>query len=102
MPSRGAPRLADAKVVRGRTRLDASQPKRGHAHADREVLGQIQSLVDEEHALLEIGPKHELSPAQHDRLKAIEVSLDQCWDLLRQRRARREFGENPDDERYKQ
>jgi hypothetical protein len=32
-----------------------------------------------------------------DRLRRSEVTLDQCWDLLRQRRARREYGENPDE-----
>jgi len=64
---------------------------------DIEVLGEIQHLVEEEHSLLEAGSTQELSPEQHDRLKAIEVSLDRCWDFLRQRRAKREFGENPDD-----
>ena len=34
---------------------------------------------------------------EHDRLRRLEVELDQCWDLLRQRRAKREFGENPDE-----
>jgi hypothetical protein len=63
---------------------------------DRDVLDQIQRLVDEEHGLLNQGPRHELSETDHSRLSAIEVNLDQCWDLLRQRRARREFGQNPD------
>ena len=35
--------------------------------------------------------------AEEQRLRDVEVQLDQCWDLLRQRRARREFGRNPDD-----
>jgi hypothetical protein len=78
---------------------------------DQQVLGQISSLVDEEHALLDSGAKRELTPEQHARLKAIEVSLDQCWDLLRQRRAKREYGEDPNEaqvrdkgtvERYRQ
>ncbi len=39
----------------------------------------------------------DLSEEQHARLREVEVSLDQCWDLLRQRRAHREFGQNPDE-----
>ncbi len=38
-----------------------------------------------------------LSPAESERLRSVEVQLDQCWDLLRQRRARREFGQDPDE-----
>ena len=36
-------------------------------------------------------------PARHERLEAVKVELDRCWDLLRQRRAREEFGLEPDD-----
>ncbi len=63
---------------------------------DDRVLNRIEQLVQEEHALLE---QHHDSraPEQHERLAALEVELDRCWDLLRQRRARREFHENPDD-----
>ena len=64
---------------------------------DKDILAHIQQLVDEEHALLERGPKQDLSPEEHAHLNAIEVSLDQCWDLLRQRRARRESGGDPND-----
>jgi hypothetical protein len=39
----------------------------------------------------------DLSPEEHARMKQLEVSLDQCWDLLRQRRARRSAGLNPDE-----
>jgi hypothetical protein len=64
--------------------------------ADDDVLANIQQLADEEHALYE---RHRagtpLSDDEHRRLKELEVRLDQCWDLLRQRRARREFGEDP-------
>jgi len=35
--------------------------------------------------------------ADRDRLRAVEVELDRCWDLLRQRRAKEEFDQNPDD-----
>jgi Protein of unknown function (DUF2630) len=56
---------------------------------DQEILSRIQSLVDEEHGL-RIGD----SPADTERLERLEETLDQCWDLLRQRRARREYGED--------
>jgi len=60
--------------------------------SDKTILEHITALVDEEHRLLNPG-----SPHQNDaRLKQVEQELDQCWDLLRQRRARREFGDNPD------
>jgi len=64
---------------------------------DSEVLSRINELVEEEHRLrTEVKGAPEGDP-RHRRLHEVEVSLDQCWDLLRQRRARREFGENPDD-----
>ncbi|HEX3611534.1 MAG TPA: DUF2630 family protein [Sporichthyaceae bacterium] len=55
---------------------------------DLDVLSRIRALVEEEHSLT----------SQEDgahRRKQLEEELDQCWDLLRQRRARREFGEDP-------
>ncbi len=63
---------------------------------DESVQSKIEQLVAEEHELLR---REESSPPadHHERLAAIEVELDRCWDLLRQRRARREFNENPDD-----
>ena len=57
--------------------------------SDGDVLSQIKNLVDEEHQLRDDG---EADPA---RIRHLEEQLDQCWDLLRQRRARREFGEDP-------
>lgn len=59
---------------------------------DKEIAKRISSLIDEEHQLERAG--HE---PDHERLRAIEVELDTCWDLLRQRRARRSAGENPDE-----
>ena len=60
---------------------------------DQTLLHRIQHLVDEEHRL----DQHpDRSPEDHQRYQALQVELDQCWDLLRQRRARREFGEDPD------
>jgi hypothetical protein len=68
---------------------------------DREILDHIRGLVDEEHALLQRGEVGHLGEAERARLNAVQVSLDQCWDLLRQRRARREFGQDPDDARVR-
>ena len=65
---------------------------------DTEIMHRIQSLVDEEHHLTQRGEEEGgLSGDEHERMKALEVSLDQCWDLLRQRRARRSAGLNPDE-----
>jgi hypothetical protein len=64
---------------------------------DLDVLAKINSLVDEEHHLLTQKTGGSASADEHARLARLEVELDQCWDLLRQRRARRNAGENPDD-----
>jgi hypothetical protein len=56
------------------------------------VLAHIRRLVSEEHRLFEQGS---LAEEQSRRLRNIEVELDQCWDLLRQRRAARETGRDP-------
>ncbi len=64
---------------------------------DNEVLQRINALVDEEHELLKAAEHGGLDDEQHARLRELKVSLDQCWDLLRQRRAHREFGQNPDE-----
>jgi hypothetical protein len=61
--------------------------------SDASILGTIENLVHEEQHLY--GHK-ELSDHDQVRLEKIQVELDQCWDLLRQRRARREFGQDPD------
>jgi len=65
---------------------------------DGSVLGRIDALVDEEHALLHRGEQeHGLDATGHARLAEVKVELDRCWDLLRQRRARRAAGGDPDD-----
>lgn len=61
--------------------------------SDQTILDRISTLVDEEHRLRTDGAATEANTA---RLKSVEEQLDQCWDLLRQRRAKREFGEDPD------
>jgi hypothetical protein len=64
---------------------------------DAGLLEQINSLVHEEHLLRELLQAGTIGSAdEHARLRELEVQLDQCWDLLRQRRARREFGEDPE------
>jgi hypothetical protein len=62
---------------------------------DQDLLARIQALVEEEHSLRE-GSGDGQAPDQA-RLKQVEERLDQCWDLLRQRRAKSESGENPNE-----
>jgi Protein of unknown function (DUF2630) len=65
---------------------------------DKEILGHIDELIATEHDLRAKVASGELSTAaERDQLRSVEEALDQCWDLLRQRRARREFGENPEE-----
>jgi hypothetical protein len=65
---------------------------------DNVVLSRINDLVSEEERLLESSRGTEgLSADDDQRLKAVEVALDQCWDLLRQRRAKRHAGLDPDE-----
>ena len=61
---------------------------------DKNVLGHIEELVTEEKKLYAQG---EMSDAERERLAKINVELDRCWDLLRQRRALLEYGRNPDE-----
>ena len=63
---------------------------------DKEILGHIDELIQTEHELRAKKAAGELSGREEQaRLRSTEEALDQCWDLLRQRRARREFGEDP-------
>ncbi len=65
---------------------------------DKEILAHIDDLIQTEHTLREQLAAGQLSSAQErEQLRAAEAALDQCWDLLRQRRARTEFGENPNE-----
>jgi len=64
---------------------------------DADVIERIEQLAHEEHALFEKESRSEASTRERARLKEIEVQLDQCYDLLRQRRARRAAGLDPDD-----
>ncbi|HTP72378.1 MAG TPA: DUF2630 family protein [Burkholderiaceae bacterium] len=60
--------------------------------SDTSILQHVAALVDEEHRLRAAGTA---APADVQRLRHVEEQLDQCWDLLRQRRAKREFGQDP-------
>ena len=63
---------------------------------DKQILDRISDLVDEEHRLRSRRMAGEVtSEEEWSRLRDLEESLDQCWDLLRRRRAAREFGEDP-------
>ncbi|HUC25462.1 MAG TPA: DUF2630 family protein [Streptosporangiaceae bacterium] len=63
---------------------------------DKDILRSIDDLIQAEHDLRARLAAGQLdSDEEHQQLRATEEQLDQCWDLLRQRRARREFGEDP-------
>ncbi|MGW1162922.1 DUF2630 family protein [Streptomyces sp. NPDC002513] len=63
-----------------------------------QILTRITAMVDEERGLRDAFQSGRIDSAtEHERLTELERALDQCWDLLRQRRAKSEFGENPDE-----
>jgi uncharacterized protein DUF2630 len=64
---------------------------------DARIKDQIESLVNEEQELLRQGEGQGPEDSRHERLEEVKVELDRCWDLLRQRQAREEFGQDPDD-----
>ena len=61
---------------------------------EKDIFSRISALVDEEHQLR---ANDEHSDEERARIAELEANLDQCWDLLRQRRAKRQYGENPDE-----
>ncbi|MPY10004.1 DUF2630 family protein [Arthrobacter bussei] len=63
---------------------------------DQNILTTIRSLVDEEHDLRQNEAGSMRGQENSERLRHLEESLDQCWDLLRQRRARSQYGQDPD------
>ena len=69
----------------------------GGAMEDQKVIEQINEIAHEEHQLWEREGRGELTEAERERLRKLGVTLDQCWDLLRQRRAKRSAGMNPDE-----
>ncbi len=65
---------------------------------DKEILSQIGDLIQTEHELrAKLAAGDLASDTEQQQLSSAEAALDQCWDLLRQRRARREFGQDPGD-----
>ncbi len=88
-------------VVHGGLRLRASAVGYRSLMDDESILGRIESLVEEEHALLgreqADASEDEALAADRQRLERVSVELDRCWDLLRQRRARRSAGQDPDE-----
>jgi hypothetical protein len=65
--------------------------------ADEQISDRIELLVAEEHDLYHRSEtEHGLNEDEHSRLDAVKVELDQCWDLLRRRRALRSTGQDPD------
>ncbi|PYM82073.1 MAG: DUF2630 domain-containing protein [Candidatus Rokuibacteriota bacterium] len=68
---------------------------------DAKILSRINELAREEHQLFERESRPNVSDADRERLRQIQVTLDQCWDLLRQRRARRAAGLEPEDARVR-
>lgn len=64
---------------------------------DHEIIARIGSLAEEEQHLEERHVGEGLSDEETARLKALEVTLDRMWDLLRQRRALRSAGKSPDE-----
>lgn len=68
---------------------------------DDNVIDRINQLADEEHALFERESDGRASDADRERLRELEIMLDQCWDLLHQRRARASAGLDPDGAQYR-
>ncbi|HEV8683271.1 MAG TPA: DUF2630 family protein [Actinomycetota bacterium] len=68
---------------------------------DQRVIGRINELADEEHQLWQKESRGEATDGDRKRLNEISVTLDQCWDLLHQRRALRSAGEDPNQARVR-
>src|ERR687888_1754821 len=85
---------ASAKTVALGTAVPREE---GTRMEDQNVIDRINELAHEEHQLFEKESHGDLNQQERDRLTWLQVSLDQCWDLLHQRRARRNAGLDPDD-----
>ena len=64
---------------------------------DDDVIERINQLAAEEHELFQKESRGEVNDAERERIEQLQVTLDLCWDLLHQRRARRSAGLDPDD-----
>ena len=68
---------------------------------DQTIIDRINALASEEHELFQKEARGEAADADRERLKSLEVTLDQAWDLLHQRRALRDAGGDPDQARVR-
>ena len=64
---------------------------------DQQVIDRINELAREEHELFQKEARGQVNEAERARLRDLEIKLDQCWDLLHQRRALRNAGMNPEE-----
>jgi hypothetical protein len=90
-------RNASETYVDPMTVTGASPRREGDDMADGDVMESIEKLAHEEHELREREGRGEISNEDRERLRTIEVRLDQCWDFLRQRRARLAAGLDPNE-----
>ena len=76
--------------------MNAPVRQTGLVASDREILDRVNELISQENELRDKLQHHQIDETEeHRRLQSIEVQLDQCWDLLRQRRALRDSGGDP-------
>lgn len=76
--------------------VHGSAGQTGRVAKDQDILDQVNKLVAEEQELRSKLQQGDIDESEENRrLRAVEVQLDQCWDLLRQRRALRETGGDP-------
>lgn len=68
---------------------------------DQEIIQRINELAHQEHELFEKESHGQASPEDRERLKQLQITLDQCWDLLHQVRARRAAGLDPNEARVR-
>ncbi|MGW0819466.1 DUF2630 family protein [Streptomyces viridiviolaceus] len=68
------------------------------AEAEKQILGRITEMISQERDLRDRLAQHTIDRStEHERLARLETELDQCWDLLRQRRARVTAGQDPEE-----
>ena len=79
------------------------QPQeRREQQAEEQILARVKQLIEDEHMLRQQLSKGDLTTSEeHEALRALVRELDQCWDLLRQRRAKRDYRENAADPRLR-
>ena len=94
--SRSRTRTASETPERYKAGASLADAKSGGVMDDTQVHGQIEQLVAEEHELWDREAAGNGTDSDRQRLQELKVSLDQCWDLLRQRRALRDDGRDPD------